>query len=83
MFIYKILFSIYFNNSSEKPKELLTPTHITKVKESSVPKMPSDSLKRKAEIQPPKPEKKRPGRPPLSQTQQSTPKAVSIVFSLP
>lgn len=77
------MFLIYFNSSSEKPKELLTPTHITKVKESSVPKMPSDSLKRKAEIQPPKPEKKRPGRPPLSQTQQSTPKAVSIVFSLP
>lgn len=51
-----------------------------------MPKTPSDpnivssSQKRKAEVLPPKPEKKRPGRPPLSQTQQVTPKSVSIVY---
>lgn len=82
-----LLILLFFLSRLEKSKDILTPTHITKTKESSMPKTPttdtslvSSSQKRKAEAPPPKPEKKRPGRPPLSQSQQ-TPKSVSIFLN--
>ncbi|GIX97490.1 protein HIRA [Caerostris extrusa] len=68
----------------DKSKEVLTSTPVFKTKESSIPpKLPSDitpiAVKRKADVQlSGKPEKKKPGRPPLSQSQNQTPKTAPI-----
>ncbi|GFU35751.1 protein HIRA [Nephila pilipes] len=75
--------SIVQEQMEDKTKEVLTSTPIAKTKESSiVSKTPSSEItpvssqKRKAEIPlTGKPEKKKPGRPPLSQSQNQTPKS--------
>ncbi|GIY07833.1 protein HIRA [Caerostris darwini] len=68
----------------DKSKDILTSTPVFITKESSIPpKLPSDitpiAVKRKADVQlSGKPEKKKPGRPPLSQSQNQTPKTAPI-----
>ncbi|GFU29014.1 protein HIRA [Trichonephila clavipes] len=75
--------SVVQEQMEDKTKEILTSTPAVKTKESSVPSKtptlditPISSQKRKAEVPlTGKPEKKKPGRPPLSQSQNQTPKS--------
>ncbi|XP_042907533.1 protein HIRA [Parasteatoda tepidariorum] len=76
--------TVVLDQTEEKQREVVSSTPVSKTKESSKgaivdasPVNSSTSLKRKSEAPlPSRPEKKRPGRPPLSQSQSQAPKPV-------